>query len=164
MTPPWKLVAGGVTLRAQMDARFPGRDKTLDGAKGDFAHSQRKSDHNPDSKGWVHALDLDANFGKSGSWRRSRNAKNLTKQLVQYAASGLPGSDRVKYVVHRGQIASGTYRSTWWQLRGKGYGHWGHVHISFTAAAQKNGALWPLPILGKTLKTRRAWAKNLRNA
>jgi len=159
----WKLVAGGVTLRAQLDARFPGRDKASDGSIGNLEHSTRKSDHNPDSKGWVHAVDLDSGFGR-GKWRRGRNAKNLAKQLVQYAASGLPGSDRVKYVVHTGQVASGTYRSKWWVFRGRGYGHYQHIHVSFTQAAQKNGALWPLPILGRRLKTRRAWAKNLRNA
>jgi len=38
----WKLVAGGVTLRAQLDARFPKRDKASDGSIGNLEHSTRK--------------------------------------------------------------------------------------------------------------------------
>jgi hypothetical protein len=158
-----KLVAGGVTLRAQLDARFPGRDKRSDGWIGDAAHSERFSWHNADKAGWVWALDLDENFGR-GKWRRGRNAKNLAEQLVQYAASGLPGSDRVLHIVYEDQVASATVKSQWWRFRGAGYGHTQHIHITFAPSAKKNGALWPLPILGRRLKTRRAWAKNLRNA
>ena len=155
-----KLVAGGVTLRDQLDARFPRRDKTSDGWVGDSAHAARKSDHNPDRLGWVHALDIGENFGK-GKWRNGRNAQALADQLIAYAASGLPGSDRVKYVVYENRIASGTYKNTWWKWRGKGYGHEAHVHLSFKSSAQKDGQLWPLPILGKTLKQRRKWAAAL---
>jgi hypothetical protein len=158
-----KLVAGGVTLRKQLDARFPRRDRSSDGWVGDSAHASRASDHNPDRLGWVHAIDLTEGFGK-GRWRNGRNARALADQLVAYAASGLPGSDRVKNVVYENQVASGTYRSQWWKFRGSGYGHTQHIHVSFTSKAEKNGALWPLPILGKKLKTRRAWAKNLKAA
>jgi len=159
----WKLVEGGVTLRAQLDARFPGRDRSSDGSIGDSEHASRSSYHNPDSRGWVRALDIDENFGR-GKWRRGRNGKHLAKQLIQYAASGLPGSDRVLHVVYEDKVASGTYKSSWWKFRGSGYGHTQHIHISFTPAAEKNGALWPLPILGKRLKTRLAWWRRLRAA
>jgi hypothetical protein len=155
-----RLVEGGVTLRKQLDARFPGRDRRSDGWVGDKAHQSRKSDHNPDSRGWVHALDIDENFGK-GKWRNGRNGRALADQIVKYAASGLPGSDRVKNVVYENQVASGTYKSSWWKFRGSGYGHTQHIHISFTSKAQNDGQLWPLPILGRTLRQRRAWAKQL---
>jgi hypothetical protein len=159
----WKLVAGGVKLRDQLNARFPNRDKSSDGAVGDLSHQARPSDHNPDKNGWVHALDIDENFGK-GKWRNGRNAQALADQIVAYAASGLPGSDRVKNVVYNDKVASGTYRATRWVWRGKGYGHFNHIHISFTSKAQKDGQLWPLPILGRTLRQRRLWAKNLKDA
>jgi len=158
-----KLVPGGVKLRAQLDARFPRRDKSSDGWIGDRAHAARASDHNPDRLGWVHALDIDENFG-TGLFSRGRNARALADQMIAYAASGLPGSDRVKNVVFENQVASGTYRSTWWRFRGSGYGHTQHIHISLTSKAQTNGALWPLPILGKTLKIRREWARKLKAA
>jgi hypothetical protein len=157
-----KLVAGGVTLRDQINARFPGRDKSSDGWVGDAAHAARgnASDHNSDKNGWVHAIDITESFGH-GRWRNGRNAQALADQIVAYAASGLPGANRVLNVVFNDQVASGTYKASWWKFRGKGYSHFQHVHISFNASAEKDGQLWPLPILGKTLKQRRAWAAAL---
>ena len=155
-----KLVAGGVRLREQLDAKFKNRDRSSDGWIGDSAHSARVSDHNPDRLGWVHAVDIDQDFGR-GRWRNGRNARALADQIVKYAASGLPGSDRVKNAVYENQVASGTYRSSWWRFRGSGYGHTQHIHVSFTSAAQRDGGVWPLPVLGVTSKQRRAWAKAL---
>ena len=155
-----KLVEGGVTLRDQLNARFPDRDKQSDGWIGDSAHSARTSDHNPDKRGWVHAIDIDENFGH-GKWRNGRNAQALADQILAYARSGLSGADRVKYVVYENAIASGTYKATWFKWRKGNWGHEAHVHVSFTASAEKDGQLWPLPILGKTLKQRRAWAAAL---
>ena len=48
-----------VQLRNEINRRWPNRDKTSDGWIGDPAHQATKSDHNPDSKGCVHALDID---------------------------------------------------------------------------------------------------------
>ena len=156
-----KLVEGGVRLRTQLNIKYPKRDKRSDGWIGDRAHSQRASFHNPDRYGWVHAIDIDENFGK-GKWRNGRNAKKLTRQITKYAASGLKGADRVLHVVYSGQVASGTYKSSFWKWRGKGYGHWEHIHVSFTPQAEKDGSVWPLPILAKNRKQRRRWAKNLK--
>jgi len=109
----------------------------------------RQSDHNPDKRGWVHALDIDENFGQ-GKWRNGRNAEALATQLLAYARSGLPGSDRVKYVVYENRIASGTYKNTWWKWRKGNWGHEAHIHISFTNAADYNGVKFYLPILRST--------------
>ena len=138
-----KLVAAGVTLRSQIDKRFPKRDKRSDGWIGDKAHQARISDHNPDAAGWVHAIDIDADLGKPG------DAQRLANQIVAYAASGLPGSNRIRYVVFNDQVASGTYAKTRWQWRGRGYGHRDHIHVSFLKAAEKDGRPFPLPIFGK---------------
>lgn len=43
----------------EIDARWPNRDRRTDGWIGDAAHQARKSDHNPDSRGIVHAIDID---------------------------------------------------------------------------------------------------------
>jgi len=157
-----KLVAAGVTLRKQVDRRWPGRDKRSDGWIGDRAHSQRKSDHNPDKDGWVHALDIDENMGKRGRWRNGRSARRLANQLRLYAGSGLAGSERVKYVVYEGRLASGTYRSKWWQWRPGNWGHYHHIHVSFTEAAQEDGRIFPLPILTRSRKQKREWWKALK--
>lgn len=157
-----KLVKGGVVLRDQINGRWPGRDKRSDGWVGDRAHQARKSsDHNPDRNGWVHALDIDENMGKRGKWRNGRAARKLADQLRAYAASGLPGSKRVKYVVYEGRLASGTYRSAWWKWRPGNWGHYQHIHISFTERAQQDERLWPLPILTKDRQLKKLWRKSL---
>jgi len=138
-----KLVKGGVTLRDQVNKRFPKRKKDSDGWIGDAQHAARgdQSDHNPDPKtGYVHAIDIDKDLGAKG------DAKKLADQIVDYAASKKKGAKRVKYVVFQDQIASATYPETKWQWRGSGYGHYDHIHVSFTAAAEEDGSDWPLPI------------------
>jgi len=156
-----RLVLGGVKLREQIDLRFPDRDRRSDGWIGDRAHQDRVSDHNPDLQGWVYAIDIDENMGK-GSWRNGRTARRLTDELVLYAMSSLPGSDRVKYVVYEDQIASGTYKATWWKFRGKGYGHTAHIHVSFTMSALSDNRVWPLPILAPDKDTKAAWSAQLK--
>jgi hypothetical protein len=159
-----KLCDGGVRLRRMVDEKFPGRDKRSDGWIGDSAHSKRKSDHNPNAKGIVRAIDLDENMGKRGKWRNGRQAKKLADQLIAYAATDLSGSKRIKYVVYEGKLASGTYRSTWWRWRGSSYGHYQHIHVSFTAKADSDGKVFPLPCLAKTYKQKRRWTKQLKAA
>ena len=154
--PSAKLVRGGVRLRDQVNKRFPGRDKSSDGWIGDAAHSSRASFHNSDSRGWVHAIDLDENMGR-GRWRKGRTARILADQLIAYGASGLPGSDRILHVVYEDQVASGTYKSSFWKFRGSGYSHFQHIHVSFTAAAEYNGHVWPLPILTKNPIQKLRW-------
>ena len=145
-----RLVAAGVKLRDQVNHRFPSRDKSSDGWIGDRAHQARKSDHNPDPKGWVHALDIDADLVPWSPRLSRRAARDLADQLVEYARSALPGADRLKYVVFDGQIASGTYPTTFWTWRGSGYGHHHHIHVSFTDVRPVTGRRpFPLPILGK---------------
>lgn len=46
-------------LFREVDAVWPDRDRSTDGWIGDPAHQARKSDHNPDSRGIVHAIDID---------------------------------------------------------------------------------------------------------
>ena len=156
-----QLVKAGVILRDQVDARWPNRDKQSDGWIGDAAHAGRASDHNPDKRGYVFAIDLDENLGL-GKFRNGGAAKRLANELLAYSRSTLPGHDRIKYVVYEDRIASGTYKATWWKWRGKGYGHLQHIHISFTEAAVKNGALFPLPCLALSAKVKKDWTARLR--
>ena len=143
-----RLVAGGVTLRNQVNKRWVRRDKRSDGWLGDAAHKARVSDHNEDSRGLVHALDIDADLDPKDPGA----AQRLANQIVAYAASGIPGSNRIKYVVFNDQIASGTYANSMWKWRGSGYGHMHHVHVSFSTKGENNAQTYPLPILNTPKK------------
>jgi len=59
MTATWHLAPCLVRLRRTVDELWPDRDRRSDGALGDAAHAARTSEHNPDAKGCVHALDID---------------------------------------------------------------------------------------------------------
>ena len=143
-----RLVAGGVTLRNQVNKRWPKRDKRSDGWIGDKAHAGRQSDHNHDARGLVHALDIDADLDPKDPGA----AQRLANQIVAYAASGIPGANRIKYVVFNDQIASGTYANSMWKWRGSGYGHFRHLHISFSTKGENNAQTYPLPILNTPKK------------
>jgi len=157
------LCKGGVTLRNQIDRRWPKRDKASDGWIGDAAHLARgsASDHTPNKAGVVHAIDIDENLG---TYANGRTARLLANQLLDYAASGLPGSSRLKYVVLENRIASGTYKKTWWTWRHGNYGHEAHIHISFTSAADRDGTVFPLPILARSPITKARWTRDLAKA
>jgi len=143
-----RLGAVGVTLRNQVNKRWPKRDKRSDGWIGDKAHAGRHSDHNPDARGLVHALDIDADLDPKDPGA----AQRLANQIVAYAASGIPGANRIKYVVFNDQIASGTYANSMWKWRGSGYGHMHHIHVSFTTKGENNAQTFPLPILNTPKK------------
>ena len=158
-----RLCKGGVTLRDQVDRKWRKRDKRSDGWIGDRAHASRVSDHNPNEAGVVHAIDIDENMGK-GRNRNGRTAKRLANQLLDYAASGLAGASRLKYVVYENRIASGTYRKTFWSWRHGNWGHEAHIHVSFTSAADRDGSVFPLPILTRSPLKKARWRRDLSKA
>jgi hypothetical protein len=143
-----RLVAGGVTLRNQVNKRWPKRDKRSDGWIGDKAHAGRQSDHNPDARGLVHALDIDADLDP----KDPDAAQRLANQIVAYAASGIPGANRIKYVVFNNFLASGTYANSMWTWRKGNYGHEHHIHVSFSNKGENNAQTYPLPILNTPKK------------
>lgn len=111
-----------VRLRASVNAAFPRRDKSSDGWIGDAAHANRRSEHNPDSRGCVHAIDVDIDDGDAG--------RDLRKELIAAAV----GHRAVWYVITNGVIYSRTYN---WRPRAYTgpNGHFKHVHVSIRLAA-----------------------------
>jgi hypothetical protein len=138
----WKPVEGITTLRRQVDKRWPNRDKRSDGILGDAAHAARKSDHNPDSRGYVHALDIDEDFRGS-----NMDSEWFARQLIAYARNRYAGSARLKYVVYEDRIASPTYSRQFWSWRNGEWGHQHHIHVSFTTHGEQDGSNFDLPIL-----------------
>jgi hypothetical protein len=80
----WKLAAAAVTLRDQVNKRYPKRDRASDGTIGD-RHTGAASDHNPDKTGYVMALDLDED-----GWP----AHKFADQLIEYMRTS--GDKRIR--------------------------------------------------------------------
>jgi hypothetical protein len=140
----WKPVAAIPVLFHQINDKWPTRDKATDGVIGDAAHQSRISDHNPDSHGWVHAMDIDKDLDAHDA----NAAEKLANELLTYARTKQPGSERLKNIVYRDRVASGTYPNEYWTWRPGTYGHFDHIHISFTTGTELDARPFPLPIFG----------------
>lgn len=120
-----------VQLRAECNARWPGRQKYADGWIGDPSHQARVSDHNPDwsAGGVVRAIDV--------------TAAGIDSMALVRAACADP---RTNYVIHRRWIYQRIYG-----FRARPYfgsnPHTKHVHISI-----RHGRTWE--------NDRRAWLVN----
>ncbi len=129
--PKPKLSKAAEQLRSEINAKYPKRDKRSDGWVGDTAHNARKSDHNPDSNGWVRAIDIDSDLVKGlnkASWL-------LAEQIKQI---GQKGDKRLSYIIHQHRISSP--RQNWaWRVYKGANPHVSHIHISFTKAGDLNG-------------------------
>jgi hypothetical protein len=135
------LCKAGQQLREQIDDAFPDRDRKSDGWIGDAAHSNRKSDHNPDpSNGIVRAIDVDKDFDS-----RPSTGVYLADQIRQCAKK----DKRISYIIYAGKIASA--KSLWrWRTYSGINSHHAHIHISFTKKGDQNGRWFDIPMLGAT--------------
>lgn len=108
------------TLRALADAnaRWPGRNKASDGILGDWAHQQRKSDHNVGN-----AVDI------------THDPSGCSGDVISEAAIRDP---RVSYVIWNNRIWNGE----WHPYTGPNP-HTSHVHISIKASAREDVRPWP---------------------
>jgi hypothetical protein len=128
----WHASPSLLSLRAEVDARWPNRDKSSDGTIGDYAHSTSMSEHNPvghrfgpqhGTVGAVHAIDI--------------TAKGID---VRQVLDAVIGDKRVWYVIHAGSIWSKTYN--WAQRDYNGSNpHDTHIHVSLAAEG-------PVPVAG----------------
>lgn len=111
-----KLAGSLDRLFDEVDAVWPARSKASDGWIGDRAHAARKSEHNPDGRGVVHAIDITtAGIDKA----------RVLKALISHPA--------VWYVINDGRIWSRTYG--WKARRYTGANpHAHHIHVSLRLA------------------------------
>ena len=132
MATSWHLAPSLAQLRREINARWPGRDKSTDGTIGDAAHSSRASDHNPNARRSVNAIDIDEDG--IDAWG-----------LVDLAIT----DPRVNYVIYERKI---------WQ-RKHGFkprpysginAHTKHIHVSIiqSVAAEQNTAPWGIAKIG----------------
>lgn len=143
----WRLAKSLDVLRSQVNALVPNRSKMDDGTIGDESHSQRESDHNPDSHGVVTAMDLTHDPG------RGLDSYVFADELLR-AKDG-----RIKYVISNRRIASGAGQEheAWvWRHYDGASPHDEHVHISVKDDAAHADAVTPWALeLPTPLK---AWA------
>lgn len=128
----WHLAPSLRNLFAEVDYRYPNRDKTSDGTVGDTSHSARYSDHNPDKDGWVHAVDIDSS-GQVGD--------QVTRLLLKRARSNdIPA---LNYLIFERMIYSWKYSFLAHEYTGTNP-HTTHVHVSIkrTDAARTWAHRW----------------------
>lgn len=114
----WKLAESLEVLRDQINLAAPGRSTTSDGTIGDAAHSASTSDHNPNSKGDVCALDIthDPNDGVD---------------CHKIAASIIASNDsRNKYIIWNKKISNPKVSNGAWRPYNGRNPHTLHMHLS----------------------------------
>lgn len=118
----WREAKSLLHLRDQINAKWPGRDKSSDGTIGDASHSARESDHNPDTDGVVKALDI-TNDPKHGC---------VSEDIAE--ALRLSHDPRIKYVISNRKIAASyavNGEKAWeWRPYHGANPHNHHCHIS----------------------------------
>jgi peptidoglycan hydrolase-like protein with peptidoglycan-binding domain len=123
---PWHVAPSLAGLRREVDTRWPGRDRSSDGAIGDTRHQGRTNSHNPvggtggpafGTRGAVHAIDITANGID-----------------VSAVLSAVIGDPRVWYVIHDGSIWSRTYG--WARQSHRGDPHTTHIHVNLREDSQ----------------------------
>jgi len=139
-----KLCKAGQQLRLQIDDSYPDRDRTSDGWIGDTRHSARPSDHNPDAKGIVRAVDIDRDLAGK---KKPDLMPDLADQIRLFAKSD--PSKRISYIIFNGQIASPRMGWRWRKYSGINP-HDHHCHISFTPKGDTDGSFFNIPMLGGT--------------
>jgi hypothetical protein len=134
-------------LLAEVNARWPKRDKTSDGALGDAAHNARKSDHNPDydDGGVIRARDFDEDLQGSTTpyphFQTGRGADPLVQELLARCRSG--AEKRVAYIIYEGKIYSATYGWVANDYSGvNAHGHHAHISIKHGDQYENDRSLW----------------------
>ena len=113
----WRLAQSLVRLRDQVNAAYPKRSKISDGTIGNAAHAATASDHNPNSKGVVCALDL------THDPANGFDAHALADRLRTNRHPNL------KYVISNSRIA-GAWTNWNWQKYTGSNPHSKHIHVS----------------------------------
>jgi hypothetical protein len=137
---PW-LCKAGQQLRLQIDNTYADRDKSSDGWIGNLAHQSRPSDHNPDAKGIVRAIDIDRDL----SGKAKPDVMPYLADQIRLCAKR--GDKRISYIIFNGRIASSRMGWRWRKYSGINP-HIKHCHISFTKKGDTDGSFFNIPMIG----------------
>lgn len=147
--PTWTLIPCLVALFGEFDRIAPSRDHASDGSKGDAAHEQEVSDHNPDETGRVpihdadhvnevHAIDVDNTLRES-----DLTMEKVVQFLLARCRSG--AEKRLRYIIYNRRIWSAS--SGWVQKTYTGASaHTEHAHFSasYVSNLEASTASWHL--------------------
>jgi hypothetical protein len=140
----WHLAASLAVLRAEVNERWPNRDRASDGTIGDANHSASTSDHNPNVRGSVNAVDID------------KDGVNIAEIIA--AAERHPS---VHYWIYNRQIADrdAGFRRQYYSGPNP---HDKHIHISIrqSATAENDRRPWGILEDDMTPADMTAWAKS----
>lgn len=114
----WRLAKSLVTLRDQINAAYPARDKSSDGTIGDERHATTSSDHNPNGAGVVCAMDI------THDPAHGVDARKLAEKFVASRDA------RIKYLISNAQIVSSKVQPWVWRSYSGVNAHRHHMHIS----------------------------------
>lgn len=152
----WRVAGSLVTLLAEVNHRWPNRDKASDGTIGDVRHQhETTSDHNP----WIHdshgvgvvrALDVDSGPGLNPDEAHDTIGDTVTKAVIAAAKAGHPAMGTGSYVIHERKIASAKSDPPWsWRPYTGSDPHTSHPHISVALHqggydSTKPWGIWPV--------------------
>lgn len=123
----WRVAKCLLELRAEINGRWPNRDKRSDGTIGDVNHCGpgRTSDHCPNQAAVVRALDVDAD---------GIPAAALAEHVRKRGANGDPRLANGGYVIFNHRIASWSHGWRWRAYTGDNP-HTSHFHVSVSRDA-----------------------------
>lgn len=124
-----RVAPAAQSILDQATSLWPRRSRLSDGTIGDAAHSSRTSDHNPDSRGIVHAADLTHDPGDGC------DAHAMADRARQRAKEGK--EPRLKYVISNRRIASASSGWNWTYYSGSNP-HTQHAHFSVNSGSIEN--------------------------
>lgn len=123
----WRTCYASDVKRAEINARWPGRDRRSDGTIGDAAHATRQSDHNPwlqfGGMGIVRADDVDVD-GIDAGW--------YAEHVRLLGANGDRRVNPGGYVIFNRRIA-GAHTGWAWRAYTGSNPHTSHVHTSYSS-------------------------------
>lgn len=149
----WRVATSLITLRDQVNAFSPRRNKATDGTIGDAAHARQTSDHNP----WIR----DAGLGVVSALDLTHDPRNGVDTWLMAEVMRQSRDPRIKYVISNRRIFSSTVSPWTWRNYTGSSPHTGHVHISVNSqkALYDDARRWHLgdwaPGVGETDKARR---------
>lgn len=153
----WVVVPNLLEGRQQLDTRFPNRDKSSEGTKGDAAHEVETSSHNPDLTGRPEYRDGDSK-DEVRAWDADKDLRDPSgvqmEQVVQKWIEKARSGEMwwIRYLIYNGRIwhKRDGYQTRTYTGSNK---HADHVHVNsdFTQEADEvTGTNWHLNEIGVT--------------